>query len=157
MFCEIQATKHCVCKPPVSKPRALFACEFPRDCCFSLWILLSSLRLEASCFISSTKWIVPFPAMIQDDADISLQDALDATSSLVIRQMKAQYVGGYRQYAGDLVLGILTIEMSSYFLSCVARDRRHRTQRDTDGMFEERVCSIFCGNSNVVTEHSIKQ
>ena len=65
-------------------------------------------------------------------------------------------MGGYRQYAGDLVLGILTIGMSSYFLSCVARDRRHRTQRETDRMFEERVCSIFCGNSNVVTEHSIK-
>ena len=66
-------------------------------------------------------------------------------------------MGGYRQYAGDLVLGILTIEMSSYFLSCVARDRRHRTQRETDRMFEERVCSIFCGNNNnVVTEHSIK-
>ena len=42
------------------------------------------------------------------------------------------------------------------FLSCVARHRRHRTQRETDRMFEERVCGIFCGNSNVVTEHSIK-
>ena len=60
------------------------------------------------------------------------------------------------EVTGNIVLGILTIEMSSYFLSCVARDRRHRTQRETDRMFEESVCSIFCGNSNVVTEHSIK-
>ena len=46
--------------------------------------------------------------------------------------------------------------MSSYFLSCVARDRRYRTQREIDRMIEERVCSIFCDNNNVVTEHSIK-